>query len=164
LTLGVSCTDRQRSHRSAEACPASDRVTMGVAAREERGMVEEAKEVYEKGKEAFEFGYGIGEKINEVTGASDVLSDAAVAANPERAYSASQDWDEATSEWDKGEYGSAVADGASAVGKFALSTGEAAVDAVGDAASAVGDAIFGGPSMMDVLEEARKRAEAEAGN
>ncbi len=105
-------------------------------------------------------GFGIGTKINEWTGASDKISDAAVDANPERAYSASQDWDNAGEAWDRGDHLEAIGEGASAIGKFGLSVGEAAVDAVGDAAEAVGEALFGGPSMMDMMEELKRR-EAE---
>lgn len=93
-------------------------------------MVEEAEEVYEKVKEAFGFGYEVGTKIDQATGASDKISTAAVDVNPERAASASNNWDDATSEWDKGEHLEAIGDGAKAVGKFAESVGEAAVDKV----------------------------------
>jgi hypothetical protein len=110
---------------------------------------------------SFAAGYGIGTKIDEWTGASDKLSTAAVDVDPERALSAANDWDDAGAAWDRGDHLEAVGDGASAIGKFALSTGEAAVDALGDAASAVGDALFGGPSMMDVFEEAKRRAAEE---
>jgi len=110
---------------------------------------------------SFAAGYGIGTKIDEWTGASDKLSTAAVDVNPERALSAANDWDDAGAAWDRGDHLEAVGDGASAIGKFAVSTGEAAVDALGDAASVVGDALFGGPSMMDVFEEAKRRAAEE---
>ena len=104
-------------------------------------MVEEAEEVYGKVKEAFGFGYEIGTEIDKATGASDKLSTAAVNVNPERALSASNNWDDATSEWDKGEHLEAIGDGAKAVGKFAESLGEAAVDKVEDLASDAYDAI-----------------------
>ena len=110
---------------------------------------------------SFAAGYGIGTKINEWTGASDTLSTAAVDANPERALSAANDWDDAGAAWDRGDHLEAVGDGASAIGKFAVSSGEAAVDALGDAASAVGDALFGGPSMMDIVAEQMKKAAEE---
>jgi hypothetical protein len=95
-------------------------------------MVEEAKEAMEKVAEAFGIGYEIGTEIDKATGASDVISTAAVDVNPERAVSASNDWDNANANWDKGEYVDAVGDGASAVGKFAESVGEAAWDKVTD--------------------------------
>jgi hypothetical protein len=55
----------------------------------------------------------------------------------------------------------AIGDGASAIGKFALSSGEAAVDAIGDGLPAVGGALFGGTSIMDLMEEAKRRAAAD---
>ena len=102
-------------------------------------MVEEAKEVIDKVEEAFGFGYQVGTEIDKATGASDKLSTAAVEANPERALSAANDWDNATSEWDKGDHLEAVGDGAKAVGKFAESTAEAAYDKVADVVSDIFD-------------------------
>jgi hypothetical protein len=110
---------------------------------------------------SFAAGYGIGTKIDEWTGASDKLSTAAVDVDPERALSAANDWDDAGAAWEKGDHLEAVGDGASAIGKFALSSGEAAVDAIGDGISAVGDALFGGPSMMDIVAEQMKKAAEE---
>jgi hypothetical protein len=102
-------------------------------------MVEEAKEVIEKVEEAFGFGYDVGTKIDQATGASDKISTAAVDVNPERAYSASQNWDNATEAMDKGDYVEGVEQGAKAVGKFAESVGEAAYDKVADVVSDIFD-------------------------
>jgi hypothetical protein len=77
------------------------------------------------------------------------------------ARAAANDWDDAGAAWDRGDHLEAVGDGASAIGTFAMSSGEAAVDPLGDAASAVGDAIFGGPSMMDIVAEQMKKAAEE---
>ena len=84
-------------------------------------MVEEAKEIYEKGKEAFEAGYSVGQKIDEATGASDKWSSAAVDADPERARAAAD-------AWDRGDH-------LEAVGDFIVGSGEALVGAITDAFS-----------------------------
>jgi hypothetical protein len=110
---------------------------------------------------AFATGYWVGEKIDDLTGASDKLSSAAVDADPELALSASNDWDDAGTAWDRGDHLEAVGDGASAVGKFALGSAEAAIDGIGSVASDIGDAIFGGPSIFEMAEEAARRADEE---
>ncbi len=110
---------------------------------------------------AFATGYWVGEKIDDLTGASDKLSTAAVDADPELALSASNDWDDAGTAWDRGDHLEGVGDGASAVGKFALGTAEAAADGIASVASDIGDAIFGGPSIFEMAEEAARRADEE---
>ena len=110
---------------------------------------------------AFATGYWIGEKIDDLTGASDKLSTAAVDADPELALSAANDWDDAGTAWDKGDHLEAIGDGASAIGKFAVGSVEAAGEGIASVASDIGDALFGGPSMMELAEEALKRSENE---
>ena len=95
-------------------------------------MVEEAKEAGEKVGGAFKVGYDIGTKIDQATGASDKLSTAAVAADPELAVSASKDWDDAQTAWDKGDHVDSVGDGVSAAGKFIEGSAEAAWDKLTD--------------------------------
>ena len=95
-------------------------------------MVEEAYDAGEKVVGAFQEGYKIGTQIDHATGASDAISTAAVAADPELATSASNDWDDANTAWDKGDHVEAVEDGAAAVGKFVEGTAEAAWDKITD--------------------------------
>ena len=93
---------------------------------------------------AFATGYWVGEKIDDLTGASDKLSTAAVDADPELAMKAAEHWDDAGAEWDRGDHLSAVGDGAAAIGDFALGTAEAAGGAIVDGVEAAGSAIADG--------------------
>ena len=47
------------------------------------------------------------------------------------------------------------------MGKFALGTAEAAADGIASVASDIGDALFGGPSIMEMAEEAARRADED---
>jgi hypothetical protein len=93
---------------------------------------------------AFATGYWVGEKIDNLTGASDKLSTAAVDADPERAQAAAQHWDDAGTEWSRGDHLEAIGDGAASIGDFAVGSVEAAGSAVASGAEAVGGAIADG--------------------